>query len=75
MLARLAARFGPRNWYEELLEADLLTELLGDDPGEPMRQCTLLILERWLSSRDAGFAGAEIDDLRRTVAALRELAA
>ena len=71
MLARLAARCGPRNWYEELLEADLLTELLGDDPGEPMRQRTLLILERWLSSRDAGFAGAEIDDLRRTVAVPR----
>ena len=73
MLTRLAARFGPREWYEELLEADLLTELLGDDPGEPMRQRTLVILERWLGSRAAGLAGAEIDELRRMVAVPRAI--
>ena len=71
MLARLAARFGPRGWYEELLEADLLKDLLLDDPGEPMRQRTLVILERWLGSRAVALAGAEIDELRRMVAVPR----
>ena len=73
MFARLAARFGPRDWYEELLEADLLSELLRDDPDEPMRQRTLVVLERWLGTRSAGVAGAQLDELRGLVAAPRAI--
>jgi FMN phosphatase YigB (HAD superfamily) len=72
-LARLVARFGPRYWYEELLEADLLSALMRDDPQEPMRQRALLVLERWLGTKDDPIAGAEIDELRRLVAVPRAI--
>jgi len=73
VLARLVARFGPSNWYEELLEADLLTELLRDDPDEPMRQRTLVVLEHWLGAKDPRIAGAHVDELRGIVAVPRAI--
>jgi FMN phosphatase YigB (HAD superfamily) len=72
-LARLVARFGPRDWYEELLDADLLSALMRDDPEEPLRQRTLVILERWLGTRDERIAGAELEELRRLVAVPRAI--
>jgi HAD superfamily hydrolase (TIGR01509 family) len=73
VLARLVARFGPRGWYEDLLGADLLCELLRDDPAEPMRQRTLVVLGRWLATKDARLAGAQIDELRGLVAVPRAI--
>ncbi len=48
-LAQLAARFGERDWYGSLLDADLLTAMLADDPAEPLRQRTHEIVRRWLN--------------------------
>jgi len=73
VLARLVARFGLRDWYEELLEADLLTELLRDDPDEPMRQRTLVVLEHWLGAKDPRIARAHVDELRGIVAVPRAI--
>lgn len=75
VLARLSSRYGPRDWYRELLDADLLTELLHDDPEEPLRQRTLAVLARWLATRGADVSGVDLDELRRLAEAPRALSA
>jgi FMN phosphatase YigB (HAD superfamily) len=65
-LARLVDRFGPRDWFGPLLDADLLTAMLADDPDEPFRQRTLAAVSRWLSQRGIGPDGIDLDELRRT---------
>ncbi len=74
-LARLSARFGPRDWYGDLLAADLLTELLHDDPQEPLRQRTLVVLQRWIDRRGADRSGIDLDELRRLAEVPRAVAA
>lgn len=65
--AQLVARFGPRDWYRSLLDADLLTEMLADDPAEPMRQRTLEIVRRWLDARAVTHDSVDLDELRRVI--------
>ena len=72
VLSRLEQRFGPRDWYAALLDADLLSELLVDDPAEPLRQRTLAVLRRWLEGRGAPLDGIDLDELRRRVEVPRE---
>ena len=67
-LAQLTSRFGPRDWYGSLLDADLLTEMLVDDPTEPMRQRTLEAVRRWLESRQpTSDEPLDLDELRRVI--------
>jgi FMN phosphatase YigB (HAD superfamily) len=67
-LAQLVARFGERDWYGSLLDADLLTEMLADDPAEPMRQRTLETVGRWLESQQVPSRHlVDLDELRRTI--------
>ena len=70
---RLIERFGRRDWYEALLAADLLSELLLDDPAEPLRQRTLVVLDRWLERRGVDRDGLDLDELRRTAEVPRKL--
>jgi len=64
-LAQLVARFGPREWYGSLLDADLLTQMLADDPTEPMRQRTLEMVRRWLEAQAVSSEPVDLDELRR----------
>src|SRR5437867_12668053 len=64
-LAQLVARFGPREWYGSLLDADLLTQMLADDPTEPMRQRTLEMVRRWLEAQAVSGEPVDLDELRR----------
>ena len=73
--ARLVERFGERAWYDELLAADLLEELLVDDPAEPLRQRTLVVLGRWLDRHRIPHDDLDLDDFRRHVEVPRELGA
>ena len=70
---RLIERFGKRDWYDELLGADLLSELLLDDPAEPLRQRTLTVLRRWLERRGVDVADLDLDELRRAAEVPRKL--
>ena len=64
-LAQLAARFGERDWYGSLLDADLLTSMLADDPAEPLRQRTLEMVRRWLRERAVPDDAIDLEELRR----------
>jgi FMN phosphatase YigB (HAD superfamily) len=64
-LAQLVARFGKREWYASLLDADLLTEMLADDPAEPMRQRTLELVRRWLDAHAVSADAIDLNELRR----------
>jgi putative hydrolase of the HAD superfamily len=59
-------RFGSREWFGPLLDADLLTAMLTDDSAEPLRQRTLVALRQWLDQRRCELDGIDLDELRRT---------
>jgi HAD superfamily hydrolase (TIGR01509 family) len=73
--ARLAQRFGPRDWYRDFLEADHLQALLSDDPAEPLRQRTAVVLARWLDARGIGHDDIDLEELRRRAEFPRRLSA
>ena len=64
-LAQLEARYGPRDWYAPLVDADHLTAMLADDPAEPLRQRTLVTLRRWLEANGVSLDGIDLEELRR----------